>query len=215
MDHVDDAVAKCPSLRLVHVDTVDEHGVCHQSSVWTADASSQSSTQSQTTAEPAITSPVEQSAAASVAPSNIPVIASSTNAAKVRVPVHAARGNEKVSLERYRHTSQRILRVFASLVGEGCIERASVDEAYIDMTECVDKHIRQMLADPSTESSSLTWHGHVFGGEFQCSPLAEADIETKLCVCDRLVAELRRRVQTEIGVTCSAGISVNKVLFHL
>ncbi|RYG50300.1 hypothetical protein EON67_05540, partial [archaeon] len=44
----------------------------------------------------------------------------------------------KVSLARYRIASRRIFSILLRIVGEACVEKASVDEAFLDVTPLVD-----------------------------------------------------------------------------
>lgn len=50
------------------------------------------------------------------------------------------RGSSKVSLERYREASAKIFKVITRLVP--LVERASIDEAYLDITDMVNKRLK-------------------------------------------------------------------------
>ena len=56
------------------------------------------------------------------------------------------RSQAKVSLERYRTESTKIFALLESLAPE--LERASIDEAYIDATELAAEEHARVLADP-------------------------------------------------------------------
>ena len=47
----------------------------------------------------------------------------------------------KVSLERYRDESYKILNIFQRFTDT--VERASIDEAYLDLTEVINQKIKQ------------------------------------------------------------------------
>lgn len=57
-----------------------------------------------------------------------------------------AQATHKVSLERYRAASRRIFAVFTDLVGEHCVEKASIDEAFLDMTALVDTALQGQMS---------------------------------------------------------------------
>ena len=52
------------------------------------------------------------------------------------------RKTQKACLERYRVASAEIIAVFHEVAPEGIVEKASIDEAYIDVTSIVDTHLQ-------------------------------------------------------------------------
>lgn len=52
------------------------------------------------------------------------------------------RKTQKACLERYRVASAEIIAVFHEVAPEGIVEKASIDEAYIDVTSIVDAHLQ-------------------------------------------------------------------------
>jgi DNA polymerase eta len=181
-----------------------------------------------------------------------------------------------VSLERYRQASLEVLGVFGSIAGQGNVERASVDEAFIDLTDAVEQRWNQIRtewnaklfqqpltaadqdASNSPTSYTLEWRGHVYGSS-KSDPSSidlaahlirphpssssshassssassssssfdaiipsvdnldqlDLDMDARLCIGSQLVDEMRARVRTELRLTCSAGLSVNKVFAKL
>ena len=102
------------------------------------------------------------------------------------------------------------------------MERASIDEAYIELTETVDEKMKEM--DGTLPVDQLT-NTHVVG--WDVGEKVEGDdkavgvlgwIEDGLLAANRrlavgacLVEEMRRELFRETGFACSAGISHNKV----
>ena len=52
------------------------------------------------------------------------------------------RKTQKACLERYRVASAEIIAVFHDVVPEAIVEKASIDEAYLDITSIVDAHLQ-------------------------------------------------------------------------
>ncbi|GIL82915.1 hypothetical protein Vretimale_8420 [Volvox reticuliferus] len=71
----------------------------------------------------------------------------------------AGRRNEaKASLQPYRQASGEIMRVLGGLLGPGCLlEKASVDEAFLDVTPMVEEELRRLGPGAAMESDP----GHV------------------------------------------------------
>lgn len=136
------ALKKCPHLVLVHVDTVDSSGQCHVSDGWSAWSAAQAARSA-----PASSVPVVGPAPPTLTPSAVPAPAPG-------VPMLVRRASEKVSLERYRAASAQVLAIFAAAAGAGHVERASVDEAYLDLTDAVQRRIQQLRTLAKSSSSS-------------------------------------------------------------
>ena len=72
------------------------------------------------------------------------------------------RKTQKACLERYRVASAEIIAVFHEVAPEAVVEKASIDEAYIDVTNIVDVHL-QVAAGLSVTSHSCHLQLHVLG----------------------------------------------------
>ncbi|KAG7198660.1 hypothetical protein KM043_006017 [Ampulex compressa] len=136
----------------------------------------------------------------------------------------------KADTSRYRTAGREVIDV----IKKHCniIERASVDEAYIDITDIVEK--RMATLDISTKNlisclsntfivgyseigkndeeerrrGTKTWISNIFE-ELQ-------DVQAqKLAIAGVIVEELRADIYETIGYRCSAGISQNKILAKL
>lgn len=90
--------------------------------------------------------------------------------------------------ETYRQSSQAFMAILCEY--SGMVEQASVDEAYVDMTETVDARISEN------------------GSGLQGEPLRTARRRT----AEELSSEIRREVRTRLGFTVNVGISSNKLL---
>jgi len=100
-DSAASGLAKCPSLRLVHVETLDFDGGTRDDGV-------------------------------------------------------AAAATDKVSLRRYRLASQHIFKLLLRVCGAGAVEKASVDEAFVDLTPLVDAYLGSARRAGSSASAATT-----------------------------------------------------------
>ncbi|XP_003691455.1 DNA polymerase eta [Apis florea] len=145
----------------------------------------------------------------------------------ILVSVPCLRG--KADISRYRNAGREVINI----IKEHCnvIERASVDEAYLDITDMVHKRMSTNLnfSDLATQLSNTfvvgyseigkndeeerskgikTWIKNVFE-EFE-------DIEAqKLAIAGLIVEKIRTDISDKIGFKCSAGIAQNKILAKL
>ncbi|CAM9159339.1 unnamed protein product [Ectocarpus fasciculatus] len=121
------------------------------------------------------------------------------------------KGACKVSLERYRTASFAIMAIFQAHCRR--VERASIDEAYLDLTEEAAKlcqeveagNARDVADSPETDLQGTAGHRVDPTNAFDRALLAGA----------RLTAAMRLAVEQELGFTVSAGIASNKVLAKL
>lgn len=105
----------------------------------------------------------------------------------------------KVSLERYRNASMEIMSIFQRLCPS--YERASIDEAYLDVTEYLKDVSISDIGDPDI---FVGFDGNVV---LPNNPTNELFIRAAV-----FVSQVRRTVYDELGYTVSAGISLNKLL---
>ncbi|XP_069708527.1 DNA polymerase eta [Phaenicophaeus curvirostris] len=152
--------------------------------------------------------------------------------ALVRVP--QARG--KADLTRYREASTEVMRVLSSFAA---IERASIDEAYLDLSGAVRERLRALRGRPlGAEMLPSTFvqglpaappakPGHQPGGKEELRQrglhewLASLSFENSDCPDLQLtmgaviVEEIRVAIEEATEFKCSAGISHNKTLAKL
>ncbi|CAG0886341.1 unnamed protein product [Cyprideis torosa] len=130
----------------------------------------------------------------------------------------------KADLSRYREAGKEVIQVLAKFCG--CVERASVDEAYLDLTAEVERQMEQMNGGVAGERLTST---HVCGWEddseegrgverwtravWDEGSMMEDD--RRLSVAAVLVEEMRRAVFETTTFRCSAGIAHNKPLAKL
>jgi DNA polymerase eta len=101
----------------------------------------------------------------------------------------------KPSLTRYREASARVMTIVKRLVpDERRVERASIDEAYLDLSS-----LFPTLEVPFESRPDV----HVYGDEFEA--------RKEYAAASRFVCELRDCVKRELGYTMSAGVSCNKL----
>ena len=63
------------------------------------------------------------------------------------------RKTQKACLERYRVASAEILAVFHEVAPDAIVEKASIDEAYLDVTSIVDAHLQARACCPASTSA--------------------------------------------------------------
>ncbi|XP_044243129.2 DNA polymerase eta isoform X3 [Ursus arctos] len=146
--------------------------------------------------------------------------------------VRESRG--KADLTKYREASVEVMGVMSRFAG---IERASIDEAFIDLTGAVQKRLQKLQGQPI--SADLLPTTYIEGlpqgrttaegtdqkeemrkqGLFQWLESLQIDNTTspdlQLTVGAVIVEEMRAAIEKETGFQCSAGISHNKVLAKL
>ncbi|ORX38540.1 hypothetical protein BD324DRAFT_621278 [Kockovaella imperatae] len=150
----------------------------------------------------------------------------------------------KVSLDPYRRESLKILAIFKEMIPKGEIEKASIDEAFLDLSLMVAErlldrfpHLKNVPEDaPSGLDSPLPppppidWtnagnvfpiHGEGEKGAEDGALAADKSCERPdwedwaLCVGADLMGELRSEVHKRLHYTCSAGIAHNKAMAKL
>ncbi|XP_064604058.1 DNA polymerase eta-like isoform X2 [Liolophura sinensis] len=147
------------------------------------------------------------------------------------VQVEEARG--KANLSKYRAAGVEVIEVLSRF--SSCVERASIDEAYIDLTQEVGKRLADLgegeiitanqlpntfiqgwkpdsdkiEEDAGREMGVSDWLGSVFDPE-------NDDPQQRALAMGAMVAEeMRAAVYAETGFRCSAGIGHNKMLAKL
>ena len=132
----------------------------------------------------------------------------------VRVPVD--RG--KADLQKYRDAGKEVIQVFLQF--GATVERASIDEAYIDLTALVNdrmskgtkvqvKDIPNTFVEGYDEENKNEWLKEIY---------CDTDLKTenvRLAFGAVIVEEMREEVYKQTQFRCSAGIAHNKVLAKL
>ncbi|KAI9454558.1 DNA/RNA polymerase [Lactarius psammicola] len=151
----------------------------------------------------------------------------------------------KVSLDYYRRESAKIISIFKEGLPDGEIEKASIDEAFIDFTHPVRAellarypYLSQVPPDaphgldtalPPPPRISLADHGILIPvdpppGDTDSTPTIGKDVEedeprtwhdVALSIAAELMDKIRADVRTQLGYTTSAGIARNKFLAKL
>ncbi|CAM6090320.1 unnamed protein product [Calypogeia fissa] len=122
------------------------------------------------------------------------------------------RKDTKVSLERYRQASASVFSIFRRF--SDVYEKASIDEAYLDVTAKVEEMINQgrnwdhelqrLLDNNEQGSPSMV----VLDG-----PLVPFNSYDRRMLAGAIIADqIRACVRNELGYTCSVGIATNKLL---
>ncbi|NXO03080.1 POLH polymerase, partial [Rhinopomastus cyanomelas] len=146
-----------------------------------------------------------------------------------RVP--QARG--KADLTRYRDASAEVMQVLSRFAA---IERASIDEAYLDLTDSARERLRVLRGRPlAAELLPTTFVQGLPGPGAQPQPGGKEELrqhgldewlaslsfdnpdcpDLQLTMGAVIVEEIRVAIEEATGFTCSAGISHNKTLAKL
>ena len=124
--------------------------------------------------------------------------------------VPARRG--KADLTCYREASVEVITIFSEFTD--VIERASIDEAYLDVTSLIHKRIGNFDIEHSITSDDLpSTHvaGFKEGGLEQWLQEGGCKEDLTLTVGAMIANEIRTAVFERTRFTCSAGIAYNKV----
>ncbi|XP_054425388.1 DNA polymerase eta [Pteronotus mesoamericanus] len=140
----------------------------------------------------------------------------------------------KANLTKYREASVEVMEVMSRFAG---IERASIDEAFVDLTSAVQERLQKLQGQPI--SADLLPTTYIEGLPQGPTPAEEtvqkeelrkqgllqwlSSLETEntaspdlqLTVGAVIVEEMRAAIERHTGFQCSAGISHNKVLAKL
>ncbi|KAG6590552.1 DNA polymerase iota/DNA damage inducible protein [Phytophthora cinnamomi] len=131
------------------------------------------------------------------------------------------RTHQKAILRRYRVASREIFAILGSMVP--VIEKASIDEAFMDVTELAKQRLAQTTVFSSDFCQDPANHDtKVFGiaskddstsDSVAAFPLTE--VERLLCIGAMISREIRQAIYSKLGYTCSTGVSGNKLLAKL
>ncbi|XP_032756532.1 DNA polymerase eta isoform X1 [Rattus rattus] len=145
--------------------------------------------------------------------------------------VRESRG--KANLTKYREASVEVMEIMSHFA---VIERASIDEAYIDLTNAVQERLEKLRGQPvSADLLPSTYIEGLPRGPAVEDTVEKEDIrkqgllqwlgslkrddptspDLRLTVGAVIVEEMRAAIERKTGFQCSAGISHNKVLAKL
>ncbi|XP_056410585.1 DNA polymerase eta [Hyla sarda] len=140
----------------------------------------------------------------------------------------------KADLSKYREASVEVMEIMSRFA---VVERASIDEVYIDLSDSVRKRIQEMagriIPEEALKSTFVHGYPHLqpteeqnttkedlrrLGVQHWLDSLHFGDLrspELQLTVGAIIVEEMRAAVEEETTFQCSAGISHNKILAKL
>lgn len=122
-----------------------------------------------------------------------------------------SRLTQKACLARYRRASGEILALLHRLLpATSTIEKASIDEVYVDVTNQVEEELEHTLKTGTTEDSvsAFPWGAIVLEGPLESG----SEFDVRLATGAGIACRIRGALLEELGFTASAGISFNKVL---
>ena len=140
----------------------------------------------------------------------VPVALLDQSSVQAHAPPSTAKSENKVSLERYRDASFDVMKVLQQFVDPGSFERASIDEAYLDLTAQVDGLVAKggWEADVDTLRADAS---HKTLGEGGFHALLESGDGRRLLIAASLTAKIRAAVTAKTTFTMSGGIATNKI----
>lgn len=128
---------------------------------------------------------------------------------------------------RYREAGAQVIQVLSEF--SDCVERASIDEAYIDLTMAVEERLKSFSEESfsNLEENSIlqTLDKEAFNTNFvlgfesteswlgmiKDSEMLMSQDDLKLAIGAEIVGKMREAVFQKTGFRCSAGIAHNKV----
>ncbi|CAI5731973.1 unnamed protein product [Peronospora destructor] len=128
------------------------------------------------------------------------------------------RTHQKAILRRYRVASREIFSILGSMVS--VIEKAGIDEAFMDVTDMAEERLAQMTMfssdfcqHPANHDTKVFCNVEEDEHTLQAFPLT--DNERLLCIGAVISREIRQAVYSKLGYTCSTAIASNKLLAKL
>ncbi|TGZ78259.1 DNA/RNA polymerase [Ascodesmis nigricans] len=143
----------------------------------------------------------------------------------------------KSSLDPYRAESKKILTVFRSTCPDAILEKAGIDENFLDLSKPIyeqlvaeNEELREQIVGgkgsellPLPGKRRLDWYGsHLVATEGEDAETGVEEVEevldwddVVLAIGAGMVKRLRDAVWEELGYTCSGGIASNKMLAKL
>jgi DNA polymerase eta len=177
---------RCPGIQLVHVEVLDNNNSTSSASLFAAEAAGESSSSSSSSS-------------------------SSTSSKSSSRPNTYGKTRQwgdvsKASLERYRRASEEIMAVFSRYIP--LCERASIDEAYFDLTDIAEQreHKNDIDFDAIDTDAILNTIP-----PYKLS-IESSRLERRYAVGAVIVSEIRAAVFQELGFTVSAGVAGNKMI---
>ncbi|KAF8248106.1 DNA/RNA polymerase [Wilcoxina mikolae CBS 423.85] len=143
--------------------------------------------------------------------------------------------DSKACLDPYRAESKKILSVFHEVCSNARIEKASIDESFLDLSKDIHGRLLQqykVLRSPPNDDftehlplpdfQTLDWSGsHLVANPDEESEKTEIQIadldwdDIAMAIGAGIVKGVRNEVFTRLGYTCSAGIANNKMMAKL
>lgn len=123
---------------------------------------------------------------------------------------------EKANLTKYRQASCEVFQTISSFEGI-TIERASVDEAYLDLTDIVEKEYETnftpfSLSNDDIRTTFLAVEDRQTLADWLLEIQKENNVDAiKLAIGAKMVEKIRQKILDETKFHCSAGIAQNKV----
>ncbi|TPX49243.1 DNA-directed DNA polymerase [Synchytrium endobioticum] len=130
---------------------------------------------------------------------------------------HPSPLTHKVSLDVYRAASKKIFHIFKRFATQyaATLERASIDEAFLDVSDEVNRRILHRRCSTVDQRGPLVkWDraGYLYGNQ---DPESRGWGDFQLAIAADISSEIRAAIATELTYSCSAGIAHNKTLAKL
>ena len=198
----------CPAIALVHVETIgDDEDNEERREETDLDVGGKIAGE-----RPAAEAALADVSADFSSAANADTSADAINAASAASAANAAaslRSSRKVSLQRYRRASWEIMSTLADECAT--VERASIDEAYLDVTAEVDA---ALLGDADDVAAAVRRGVDASGAVAPLDPDGSA-LDRRLAIGADVCRRVREAVLAKTGFTMSGGVAHNKMLAKL
>lgn len=126
---------------------------------------------------------------------------------------------DKADIQKYRDASAEVFEVLNNFDSRIVVEKASVDEAFLDMTAFIDGQEDSELDLPTTHIADGEDVGD-YDRSIKTSDWLETcakddEIQKRLAIAAHTVEQIRRKITETTQFYCSAGIANNKMLAKL
>jgi DNA polymerase eta len=128
-----------------------------------------------------------------------------------RVPETKGKGD----LSKYREASNQVFQVIVNFDPNIVVERASIDESYLDMTAvCLDEESRKKYRDVDISDVAVAGTKQSIDLESYrgLDNLHHSSSDDPLITGAKIIKQLRQEIRNKTEFTCSAGVSFNKFL---
>uniref|UniRef100_A0A1A9ZSU6 UmuC domain-containing protein n=1 Tax=Glossina pallidipes TaxID=7398 RepID=A0A1A9ZSU6_GLOPL len=113
----------------------------------------------------------------------------------------------------YRQMSQKIYELLLNFTPS--VEKLGLDENFMDVSTLVEKRKQQMNVAYMPDANQCPVEGFIYPADGMNLNACGCGCAYRLTLATQIAQEIRKELHTKLGITCSAGISYNKLLAKL